>query len=183
MNRRTHGNGYAPSNRFALISFLIGGPMLYLPVFQAFQGDLLHAPIAALFGIFAWLIFLMTISGWFISWIPTTLSALTCAYALRYLAQQNWFASNRLFVRTSSAAVLCGIISGAIYLACFKISGVIHPPPAGYKPAPAMQYPLGIQLTSYKGGVLVVTCVGTLLGIWLAWRAGARNASRAGATA
>jgi hypothetical protein len=173
---------YAPTTRFAVAVFLIGGPLIYFPVDMAFQGDLVHAPITAIYGFMFWSILLLSLSGWFMGWIPTTAAAVICAYCLRALARNAHYQRMGNVVRLVMSAILCGLISGIVYFPCLRIAIIIHPPPPGYmegvaRSALTEHYPMGIRLTSFGGGVLVVIVTGSILGTWLAWRADTFNAS------
>ncbi len=173
---------YAPTTGFAVAVFLIGGPLIYFPVVMAFQGDLIHAPITAITGFILWSILLLSLSGWFMGWIPTTAAAVICAYCLRALARNAHYRRMGKVVRLVMSAILCGMISGIVYFPCSRISAIIHPPPPGYTEgavgrALTEHYPMGIRLTSFGGGVLVVIITGSILGTWLAWRADIFNAS------
>jgi hypothetical protein len=175
------GTRFAPTTRYAVVSFLIGGPLLYIPVFMAFQGDVIHAPIYAGVGFLMWFAFFFSADGWLGSWIPTVAAGVICACCLRALARSGQYARRGRGVKLLISGMLCGLISGGVYYLCLQVATFIHPPPPGNAQTVAGEtltqlYPIGIRLTSLGGGVLVVIVVGSILGTWLAWRADVFNA-------
>jgi hypothetical protein len=130
-----------PSTLVTVLTFIVGAPILYLPLSMARQGlfighgtsGLLKQVSADLFAVIAsiWL----GLVGWFgatifpsgllISWLPTILAAIVSARVLRRLAAYRWYQCAIAPARLMAAAMLCGACSLIIFTGCAFLSAAV----------------------------------------------------------
>ncbi len=173
---------FAPTTRAALITFLIAGPLIYLPVLLAFGGNMyfLH-PLTWMIGGKFWIMSLRNPVFWLVTWVPTATAAVACSFVLRRLAGTSWYARTRRGVVLSIGGVLCGLISGLVYLFGARLAALIDPETPAQSAAAAnltSVYSSGTRFALLWYGVPLVTVIGALLGGWLAWSSYPRNRSR-----
>jgi hypothetical protein len=175
-------SAFAPTTRAALVTFLIVGPLIYVPVLLAFGGNPWALnPIGALFGAIFWILGVHNPGLWLVTWIPTGLAAVASAYLLRRLAATRWYAGAGRAAVLILGAALCGLVSGVIYLACSRVALMIAP--VGSAQTPVTSYamsphPAGTRFAMLGNGVPLVIVIGALLGGGLAWAAYPRNRSQ-----
>jgi hypothetical protein len=163
---------FSPTTRSALITFLIAGPILWLPVLLTFSGQFFQGLAIWYFGAWAWIYSLANPSLWLMNWIPTAIAAIACSFVLRRLAGNSWYMRRRRWTASGIGSVLCGLISGLVYLCCSSLALLIDPgTPAQSAAAASLTSlsPSGAQFAMLWNGVPLVTVIGALLGGWLAW--------------
>lgn len=177
----------APSGPVSLATFLIGGPLIYVPVVLAFGGNWWALnPITALGGAMIWTVGLSNPGLWLLTWIPTAVAALICAYLLQRLAATTWYVRANRFGVLTVGAVASGFTSGAVYLACSRIAlrtmavGAAQDKMTSYVASPSTRYPAGVRFAMLGYGVPAVFVIGALLGGGLAWIAYGQNRSQNG---
>jgi hypothetical protein len=182
---RLSTSALAPTTRTALTTFLIGGPLIYVPVSLAFGGNPWALnPLTALFGAIFWILGVHNPGLWLVTWIPTGVAALACAYLLRRLATTAWYASAGRGAVLVLGSLLCGLVSGVVYLVCSRVAltiasvGSSQTTVSSYSMGP---YSAGTRFAMLGCGVPVVMIIGALLGGGLAWTAYPRNRSQMGA--
>ncbi len=180
---------YAPTTKAALAGFLIGGPLLWLPVYAVISGAVASRPsfisFAPILGFWLWLMAAVSPKFWLLTWIPTASAAVACSYALRAFARSVWYGKIGPAIKLTTSAVLSGVISGAIFEVGYQISLIIHPEPRiaeGSAQAIALanyqsQLPAGHQFAMLFGGVPLVVVIGAVLGVLLCWPSMYINAS------
>jgi len=119
---------FAPTTNAVLLTFLIAGPLAWLPILLAVSGNLyfLHPLIWMAGGMF-WIMSLRNPTLWLVTWIPTVTSALACAFVLRRIAGTYWYPRTRRGLVLSIGGVLCGLISGLVYLFGACLVALIDP--------------------------------------------------------
>lgn len=180
---------YAPTTKVALASFLIGGPLLWLPTYTVISGAVISRPafisIAPFLGLWLWIMAAASPKFWLVTWIPTASAAVGCSYALRVFARSVWYRKIGSTIKLVTSAVLCGAISGAIFEFGYQMTLIIHPEPSiaeGSAQSIALanyqsQLPAGHHFALLFGGLPLVMLIGAILGIWLSWRSISVNAS------
>jgi hypothetical protein len=180
---------YAPTTKSALAGFLIGGPLLWLPIYAVISGAVASRPafisFAPILGFWLWFIAAASPKFWLLTWIPTASAAVACSYALRVFARSIWYGKIGSAIKLTISAVLCGVISGAIFEVGYQISLIIHPEPSIAEGSPQAialanyqsQLPAGHHFAMLFGGVPLVVAIGAVLGLWLSWCSMSVNAS------
>jgi hypothetical protein len=163
----------APSIKISLITFLVGGPLIYAPVLLAFGGNV-HAldPITWMFSAAFWITALGNPMLWLTTWIPTASAAIVCSVALRRLARTPWYGRSPGWVVLAIGSVVSGFLSGLVYLFCSRLSVALGPVNHGQLTPPMEPYSLhadGVRFAMLGYGVPLVAVVGALLGGGLAW--------------
>jgi hypothetical protein len=164
---------FAPTNRAALITFLIGGPLTYVPVLLAFGGNLFALnPLTWVLGALVWILGLRNPALWLVTWIPTATAALGCSWVLRRLAETTWYARTRRTLVLIVGSALCGLISGFVYLCSSRLAVLISPVSSLQSAAPSYAsatYNAGTRIATLWYGAPLVIAIGALLGGGLAW--------------
>jgi hypothetical protein len=175
---------FAPTTRAALATFLIGGPLIYVPVLLAFGGNLWALnPISALLGATMWFLGVVNPGLWLVTWIPTAVAALACGCLLRSMAATAWYARTGRGGVLILGAALCGLTSGIVYLSCSRMALLFMPVGSAqskitsYAVSP---YPAGTRIAMLGLGVPLVIVIGALLGGGLTWAAYSRNRTKSG---
>jgi len=172
---------FAPTTKAALLTFLIAGPLFWLPILLAFSSNVyfLH-PLTWMIGGIFWIMSLRNPTLWFVTWIPTATAAVACAFVLRRMAGTSWYSRTRRGLVLSIGGVLCGLISGLIYLFGARLVALIDPETSVQSAAAANLrdlYSSGTRIAMLWYGVPLVSVIGALLGGWLAWWSYPRNRS------
>lgn len=161
------------STTVALITFLVGGPLIYVPVLLAFGGNVYALnPMTWMFGAAFWITALGNPMLWLMTWIPTASAAIVCSVALRRLARAHWYGRSPRWVVLAIGSIVCGILSGLVYLCCSRL-GVWLGPAMPYQSAPpsyaSAPFAAGVHLAMLGYGVPLVVVIGALLGGALTW--------------
>jgi hypothetical protein len=164
---------YAPTTRAALLTFLILGPLIYLPVLMAMSGSafFLH-PLTWIIGALLWIMSFKHPVFWLVTWIPTATAAIACSFALRRLARTSWYSNHGHGVAVGIGALLCGLISAVIYFCGASLAAWIDPETPVQSAAAAnltSAYSTGTHVALLWHGVPLVAVIGALLGGALAW--------------
>lgn len=162
-----------PSMTITLITFLVGGPLIYVPVLLAFGGNV-HAldPVTWMLGAVFWIRALGHPTLWLMTWIPTALAAIVCSVALRRLARTHWYGRSPRWVVLAVGCIVYGFLSGSVY-SCSSRFGVWLGPVKTFQLAPPSnadaQLAAGVRFALLGYGVPLVVVIGALLGGALAW--------------
>ena len=182
------------SRRTAILTFMIGGPLLWLPVFLAwalisgydFRGQLgLTLLLSPAMGGFFWCLEALLPRGWLYTWIPTLGTALVYRDLVRRLplARVSW-----LRARTGSMALhfaLAATISALFFSSCIAVGALMGLHAPLLYTAHTSHDSFGVPDLSLTTGTLIgmVSIIGGFLGavlgtLWPAVEAPAANAIR-----
>jgi hypothetical protein len=180
------------SSRAAILTFMIGGPLLWLPVFLAWalisgydsHGQLgLSVLLVPAMGGFFWCLEAISPRGWLYTWIPTLGTALLYRNLVHRLplARVSW-----LRARTGSMALyfaLAAMISALVFFFCIAVGALVGLHAPLLPSAQDSHGSFGLPDRSLTGGTVIglVSIIGGLLGaalgaVWPAVEAPAAGA-------
>jgi hypothetical protein len=162
------------SRRAVLLTFMIGGPMLWLPVCLVVGGlggqvQLTSLMFSPAMGGFIWYLAALTPSNWLYTWIPTLGSALLYSGSTRRLQHAVVPIAKRRWRLIALHCALAAVISASVFSICMLVEaclGLRAPLFSGKTP----RDPLAAQALALPAPLLIgtVAIIGAVLGTALA---------------